>query len=383
MSRTPTVLQICPPYVDLEAKAGGVSNVVRYLSRRLADRGWMVHIVCGAHELGERKGTPGTYRSGNIIRHILDDNGVPWWGPIRELGKRVSSLARKADITHVHTCFSVFSEYSMGCLRKRDYPFVFTPHGKFSPRMLNQRYLLKWLWWHGWTKSRVRNAEKLVLLYEAENLNQLGLGASDAVIPNGFDAKDSAYQEGLASDPPVDEPYILFLGYLDPRKQPELLVRAYAQSAVQESHRLVLAGPDAYGHESVVEETIRECGVSSRVTLYGPAYGAEKWALLSGATCFCLPSKGEGRPVTASEALGAGTPVLISRQSNFPEIAEQGAGIECDAFDEIAWSRALEAACHDEQQREMQKAAEALAEDFTWASVVDQWEEVYRDVISE
>jgi glycosyltransferase involved in cell wall biosynthesis len=263
---------------------------------------------------------------------------------------------------------------------------VFTPHGKFSDQMLDRRYAGKWLWWRLWTKRHVRAADRLVLSSrnEARNLSRLGLSAEDAMIPNGYDAADPAYAAGLDAEPPVRNPYVLFLSYLDPRKQPELLVRAFARSSVSETHRLVIAGPDAYDHRSVIEETIADEQIGSRVTLYGPAYGEEKWALLSGATCFCLPSKGEGRPVTASEALGAGTPVVISRQSNFPEIAEEGAGIACDAFDVEAWSRALETVCHDEvRQGEMRRAAKRLAEDFTWSSVVDQWEEVYRDVITE
>jgi len=386
MSDAPTILHICPTYVDFNAEMGGVSNIVRQLARRLGGRGWTVHVLCGTRELWERKGTPGTYRESNVTRHVLEHGGAPWWAPFGAIRSQLAHLGEQVDVAHVHTCFSAFTDYSMGRLRRERCPFVFTPHGKFSDRMLDRRYLLKWFWWHAWTKRHVQRADRLVLSSrnEAKNLDRLGLSSEDAIIPNGFDAEAPAYEAGLQADPPVEIPYVLFLGYLDPRKQPELLVRAYARSSITETHRLVIVGPDAYDHRSVVEQAIQDEGVGGRVTLYGPAYDREKWALLSGATCFCLPSKGEGRPVTAAEALGTGTPVLISRQSNFPEIREHGAGIECDAFDQNQWVEALERVCGDEEQRrDMEAAAETLARDYTWSSVVDQWEDVYRGVIPE
>lgn len=387
MNSSPSILHVTPTYVDLDAESGGVSNVVRQITRRLAERGWTIHVLCGTRELWEQKGTPGTYRQGRVIRHVLEHNGAPWWAPFREIRSRIARLADEIDVAHVHTCFSAFTDYSMGRLRSEGCPFVFTPHGKFSDQMLDRRYAVKRFWWQLWTKRHVQASDRLVVLSDSEgasNLSRLGLSAEDAMIPNGYDAADPAYAAGLDAESLVEQPYVLFLSYLDPRKQPELLVRAFARSSVSETHRLVIAGPDAYDHRSVIEQAIAEEQIGSRVTLYGPAYGEEKWALLSGATCFCLPSKGEGRPVTASEALGAGTPVVISRQSNFPEIAEEGAGIACDAFDVEAWSRALETVCHDEERhREMRRAAKRLAEDYTWSSVVDQWEEVYREVVAE
>jgi glycosyltransferase involved in cell wall biosynthesis len=210
----------------------------------------------------------------------------------------------------------------MTTLAGTDTPYVFTPHGKLSPSMYGNYRLIKRLWWKIWTKKVVGDAEKIVLLNpgESELFDQLGLPNSWEVIPNGFQMPEAFNQgqslgDGLVQEP-IDEPYILFLGYLDPRKQPELLVKAFARSESRNTHRLVIVGPDAYGHKPSIQRTIRQSGVENKVDLHGPAYGVEKWNLFFGATCMALPSKGEGSPVTIFEALGAGTPVIASAQCN-------------------------------------------------------------------
>jgi glycosyltransferase involved in cell wall biosynthesis len=182
----------------------------------------------------------------------------------------------------------------------------------------------------------------------------------------------------------VAEPYIMFLGPLDPRKQPEVLVGAYGRSQARLSHKLLLVGPDSYGYGGQVVDAIDRLKLRDRVILFGPAQGAEKWQLLSQARCLCLPSRAEGFPLVLCEALGAGLPMIISRECNFTEAADAGAAIEVETPEESAWARALDEVClNDKVHGTMVEAAQRLAEGYTWEHVIDMWVELYQSLARE
>jgi len=117
------------------------------------------------------------------------------------------------------------------------------------------------------------------------------------------------------------------------------------------------------------------------VIFYGATHGRDKWDLLKEAACLCLPSKGEGLPVVLSEALGAGLPSIFSEASNFPEIADVGAGIMLEGFETAQWAEAIDRVCLDRRTSErMRKAAEGMRPSYAWPAIVKRWCDVYDDV---
>ena len=267
----------------------------------------------------------------------------------------------------------------MSLLARRGIPFVFTPHGKLSGHMLDKRSVVKRMWWSLIARRLVRRASAVAVSgsVEAGRFPSLGLSQEFVVIPNGYEVPSSASIHARTTE----EPYILFLGYLDPRKQPEFLVRAFARSKARGSHKLLIVGPDAYGHEATVRRAIETCGIAGRVAILGPKYGTEKWELLRQAACLCLPSRGEGLPVVLCEALGAGLPAVYSKACNFPEIRAQGAGVELDRFAEPEWAEAIDRVCLDQEVRaNMAAAANRMGPDYSWERIVGRWRDLY-DVV--
>lgn len=364
------VVQVCPPYVDLERETGGVSNVVRQISLRLARMGKPVHVICGNRELGRIVSSPKQDLHGPSLRRtVLGQNPHPLLGPVGRLGAILEALPLNC-VVHVHTCFSAFTEYAMAVLKRRGIPYVFTPHGKLTGVMMERHSILKKVWWSWCIRDHVNAASSITLLSRQEgvDLRQLGVVKSPYIIPNGYERHDSH------SAPLIEGRYILFLGYIDPRKRPEFLVRAFAASRARASSKLVFAGPDAYGFRQVVERVIQECGVEDRVIWYGPAYGAAKWNLLNHAACLGLPSKAEGLPVVMCEALGAGLPSIYSSGCNFPEVQERAAGVQLEEADEERWARAIdEVVLNEPARRCMQQAATEMGQDYAWESIVARW----------
>lgn len=224
----PAFVQICPCYVDFSKETGGVANIVRKMSTGLAARGHSVTVLCGNRELCRTEAQPGAQRIvPGLTQHVFFQRKHPLLGPTQGLVRALRSMPVPM-VAHVHTCFSAFTESAMLALAELRIPFLFTPHGKLTPEFLRQHRLSKLAWWRSFGRRAVRQARRIVLSNrrEAESLSRLGLPADFDVVPNGFNPETlNGAEPGL---PPAGQPYLLFLGYLDPRKQPEDSNRCWA-----------------------------------------------------------------------------------------------------------------------------------------------------------
>jgi glycosyltransferase involved in cell wall biosynthesis len=137
------------------------------------------------------------------------------------------------------------------------------------------------------------------------------------------------------------EPYLLYLGTLQPRKNLVRLVRAFAQAwaAFADPVTLVVAGKPGWMLDELSAE-IRRLGVGGLVRFPGYIEEDDKAALLSGATAFVFPSLYEGFGLPVLEAQACGCPVITSETSSLPEVAGEGA-LLVDPLAESAIAAAL------------------------------------------
>jgi glycosyltransferase involved in cell wall biosynthesis len=194
------------------------------------------------------------------------------------------------------------------------------------------------------------------------------------VVPLGVDVDEFAPAPPAAVDDVrerfgVDRPYALFVGGVDPRKNLDALVRAYA--SVEAGTQLVIAGgavrwnPEADERfESLLGSLDPE--VRSRIVRTGWVNDTDKVALLSGATLLAFPSLYEGFGFPVLEAFAAGVPVLTSSVSALPEVAGDAA-ILVDPRDETAIAAGLAQLFGDADLRGVLSAAGLVrAAGFTW-----------------
>jgi glycosyltransferase involved in cell wall biosynthesis len=358
---------------------GGVSNVVAILAREIGKIGIPTTVVCSDQDLGQTTAQAGKRNDGNLTVYTIAQNRDLMSGPMRELRAIVESMPPDA-VAHVHGCFSAFAEMSMIYLARRNIPFVFSPHGKLTPGMLRKRGAVKKLWWLAIGRRAVSRATTIGIFSSQEGkfLRDLGLPNVHAVIPNGY----SPPPPSAFTDPPLlDKPYVLFLGYLDPRKQPDLLIKSFALSHAQSTHKLVFVGPDAYGYQDKLVELAKSVSVLGRLEFAGPLHGVAKWNALRHAACICLPSQAEGMPLVLIEALGAQTPMVFSANCNASEISQHGAGVEIDSQDPQVWADAIDKVIEDKdlRQRSRERAAE-IRSNYEWCTIARKWLQLYRNL---
>ena len=127
------------------------------------------------------------------------------------------------------------------------------------------------------------------------------------------------------------EPYVLFVGTLEPRKGLDLVLGALGHAAAA-GVRLVIAGAAGWGGVSIAEG-IRARGLDpARVTVRGRVDDATLAQLMQNARALVLPSRAEGFGLPLVEAMALGTPVILSDDPALVETAG-GAGL-CFAIDE-------------------------------------------------
>jgi glycosyltransferase involved in cell wall biosynthesis len=171
-------------------------------------------------------------------------------------------------------------------------------------------------------------------------------------------------------------PYILSIATLDPRKNIDVLVRAFGELA-DPSLRLVLAGGDGLGSDAVTAAIAALGPAGSRVVRTGLVSEDDRVALLAGARVLAYPSRYEGFGIPVLEAMALGIPVVAGDNPAVAEVSA-GAALLADPSDPIALARQLAVAVDDEAERaRLIAAGRARAADFTWESTAERLSAVY------
>lgn len=268
-------------------------------------------------------------------------------------------------------------------LVSRGLPFVFTPHGKLTPGMMATRPIARQACLRLLTLPALAHAAAIVTSSEREARAQSrrGLPVVSAAIPNGYARPPQA--PATPARRPRGRPYVLYLGYIDPRKNEHSLILAFARSQARKTHDLRFVGPDAYHHADALKRLCAAQGLTDCVQFDGPAYGDAKWAALRDAACICLPSKADEQPVVLAEAVGAELPAIYTPECNSDHITLAGAGIEVPCGDLAAWASAIDRVCLDAQAAAaMRQAARRLGCDLRWDAIVVRWMALYDEVAS-
>ena len=141
---------------------------------------------------------------------------------------------------------------------------------------------------------------------------------------------------------PCSHQDVLFLGRLDARKSPDVLLRASRDVLKRFPETKVIFGGD--GEIEKNEALAKELGIADRCEFHGWVSGDDREALFERAAVYCLPSKHEGLPMSVLEAMAHGIPTVATAVGGVPQVIEEGvSGFLVDVNDEAALSERLTA----------------------------------------
>jgi glycosyltransferase involved in cell wall biosynthesis len=196
------------------------------------------------------------------------------------------------------------------------------------------------------------------------------------VIPH---AAPRAFAQTADVPAPPGPPYFLFVGNLEPRKNLARALRAFARIAPSlAGTRFVIAGRPGWKYDDVLRELQRR-ELQGRVEVRGYVHEDELASLYRHALAFVYPSLYEGFGLPVIEAMACGAPVLTSRVSALPELAE-GAAVLVDPTDEAALADAMHALATDETLRvRLRASGRARAAQYSWEATADRTIEAYEE----
>ena len=368
----------------LPENRGGVARAVDELIVRLPQHGIDTHVAAQPRDVEMFTAALGADHVHPVPRWAVGRGQRLAW---EQTGLPVLVRRLRPDVLHSpHYTMPIVS--SFGSTPKNVvslYDATFFSHPELHTRLKREFF-------RRWTSISARRADALVSPSEAtrsEVARYVGVDpARITVIPLGVDhdqfrpptpqeAQDVREWLGLTPR----EPYIAFLGTLEPRKNVPALVRAYASLSHDGTPPpLVLAG--GRGWDEHIDEALSAVPSDRRVLRPGFVPDGLVAALLGSAEVVAYPAFGEGFGLPVLEAMACGTAVLTTRGLSLPEV-----GGDAVCYAESATDRDLAVALggllEDPAERDrLGAAAVERASRFSWDEVARAHAELYRRVVS-
>ena len=170
--------------------------------------------------------------------------------------------------------------------------------------------------------------------------------------------------------------YVLCVGTVQPRKNYQMLIRAFRPVADQYPHNLIIAGSKGWLYDEMMAEVDRQ-GLNGRVHFIGFVDDADLPALYSAATLFAMPSLYEGFGLPLLEAMACGVPVISSNASSLPEVVGETA-VQLSPHGQQAWSQTLlDLLATPNARNQMVTEGSLQAHQFTWEQSASQLLQIY------
>ncbi|HXY11828.1 MAG TPA: glycosyltransferase, partial [Terriglobales bacterium] len=292
---------------------------------------------------------------------------------------------RGFDLVHIYGLYDMLGPVVGWYCRQYGIPYLVEPLGMTCP--MDRGLLLKKVW--SWlTCGYLTGASRMIATSELERADLLREGFAPGRVLlryNGIDLEEfrqlpapGAFRKktGLSDD----EPMIVFLGRIIPRKGADLLIEALPHIGNPKA-RLVIAGPEAEtGYVNFLRSKARILGVEDRVLFTGPLYDDDKKAVLADASVFALPSRYENFGNTAAEAVACGTPAIVTDHCGIAPLLSQRAGL-VTTYDSTAIARSLRDLLDDASlYQRLKDGCRQVAYEISWDRLVQGMLPFYEEV---
>jgi glycosyltransferase involved in cell wall biosynthesis len=335
---------------------GGGARRTVLISRRLAERGHEICLVCGRY--------PGAqdYAGANLsIRFVGSGRGyVASTFSYAHAARRIA----RGEALGYDLLLEDFAPWNpVFTYRVRARPAVVQVQNYFGRHVL-RRYPVVGVWFYGLERYYPRRFKHAIVINQA--LND-ALGLRGEVISMGVD-------EELLALPVQTGEYIAFLGRLDIyQKGLDLLLRAARQTGLP----VCLAG-DGPGRTRLQADSMS----LANVRWVGPVEGKAKVDFLRGARFVVVPSRFEGQNLVVLEAAALGKAVVVSDIAELAYAPRQGFGLPFKAGDGRDLAEKLAQLWHGHARRHsLEEYARPYVRDLTWPRIVDQFERYGERVI--
>jgi glycosyltransferase involved in cell wall biosynthesis len=168
----------------------------------------------------------------------------------------------------------------------------------------------------------------------------------------------------------------------------DILLEAYAStlrllgSHAADSVMLTIAGQPWNGSTRYLSGCVRRLGIESSVTMLGEVDESTKSRLLKDADYLIFLSRWDGPPRPIREAIAAGTPVIVTPESNMGELVEKfGAGLQVTLTIDRVAKGLLRAVLDDKLLEHSLQGVKHLQSHLAWDRVAEDYIRGYSDTL--
>jgi glycosyltransferase involved in cell wall biosynthesis len=310
---------------------------------------------------------------------IANETNVTWkiierqrlWS---QMGLAKELIGNRPDVLFVPSHVIPFTAKLSSVVTIHDVAYRYFP-GSYS--LAARNYL------HFTTAMSSRKAKRIIVPSEATKRDVIkeypGVASKIVVIPLGIN--HATFNPNIEGERPMSEPYILFTGRVEEKKNVKLLVEAFGLLCKEKNDvKLVLIGKNGFGFEKV-DQAIKQLPLEIQQRIVRPGFvsRAEHLRYLKHAALFAFPSLYEGFGLAAIEAMAVGTPVVCSDTPALTEAAG-GAAVLLPPNNPLSWAAAFSRIIHQPQlASELRAKGLKNAGQYSWARAAEATLEVIHD----
>lgn len=300
----------------------------------------------------------------------------------------IKKVVAGADVVNLMSHWTLINALVYRAVKKRSKPYTVCPAGTLP--IFGRSRILKVLYNHLVGRRIILHANGHIAISPNE-IKQFKLyGVQDSkvtVIPNGINPADYPESDGKkfrARYGIGDSPLILFLGRLDIIKGPDILLDAFfrcSQDEHMKTYHLVFVGPDGGLLDKLIR-MVEASDVKDRVHFTGHIGGPEKSDAYQAADFLVIPSRQEAMSIVVLEAGVTGTPVLITDQCGFDDVAAVAGGMVVAASVDGLEKGLLAMTRNPEKLKIMgHNMGKFTREHFLWDHIVNRYLELFSRIV--
>ncbi len=375
---------------------GGPPEKVRALSEGLVRMGHEVTVLTADWGLERRlenlPGEPpaenspfGKRREVQGVKAIYLPNWLHYhalsWNPA--LPRYLRARLENFDVVHIFGLYDLLGLRTATAAARQSIPYVVEPIGMFIPIVRNLR--LKRLYHQAFGHKLLLGAAAIIATAEQEKAELItgGIPAEkivlrrNGVVPPAQMPPSGIFRKSLGIA--AEARLILFLGRLSRKKNPDLLLQAFAQVAPSHSMvQIAFVGPDESAMLARLKRMTAELGLVDRVHFSDALSGEAKWAAYRDADIFVLPSQNENFGNTAAESVAAGTPVVVTDQCGIAPLLDNVAGIAVN-HEVNSLAQAITRLLDDHRLYDrLKQGCTAALQRLDWESPIREMDSLYR-----
>ena len=378
------IVQVAPSFPPV---IGGLENHVYSISIELVKRGHKVVVITSNDsEVAHKEFMSGieVYRFPLFLPRLFRET---WFMP--SMISALSSL--QADVIHAHGYRCLSSCIALFLSKRKKVPFVLTPHGIF-PKRNSFNGLLKFIFDYSLGNKLLKSSQKIIALTESNKLLILNAGApksNTVIVENGVDVtkyKEMFNSKMLKKKHGFLGPVLLYVGRIAWHKNLEQIIRALPLIKRQFNDvKCLIVGPDYENGLANLLRLAKELGVEDSIVAKGAVSETQLHLYYSIADAFILPSVYEGLSLSMLEAMANKVPILVRSSAGISSILTHGVNaLVLGSNDpcEISSSVGLLLSNSELREKICQNAYNLILHKYTWKTVVDKLESIYKELIS-